>query len=59
VYVYREVQCLIDMAVITKVGDGSNSLFWKDWWLNGIGIKDVAPAIFKMGPQKNQEQEKS
>jgi hypothetical protein len=50
--VCREVQCLIDMAFITKVGDGSNSLFWKDRWLNGRGIKDIAPAVFDSVPKR-------
>jgi hypothetical protein len=48
----QEVQCLIDMAVITKVGDGSNSLFWKDRWLNGRGIKDIRPAVFDLVPKR-------
>jgi hypothetical protein len=26
----KEVQSLIDMAVDTMVGDGSNTYFWKD-----------------------------
>jgi hypothetical protein len=40
------------MAVITKVGDGSNSLFWKDRWLNGRGIKGIAPAVFDLVPKR-------
>jgi hypothetical protein len=40
------------MAVITKVGDGSNSLFWKDRWLNGRGIKDIAPAVYDLVPKR-------
>jgi hypothetical protein len=42
----------MDMAVITKVGDGSNSLFWKDRWLNGRGIKDIAPTVFNLVPKR-------
>jgi hypothetical protein len=40
------------MAVITKVGDGSNRLFWKDQWLNGRGVKDIAPAIYGLVPKR-------
>jgi hypothetical protein len=40
------------MAVITKVGDGSNILFWKDRWLNGRRIRDIAPTIFDLVPKR-------
>jgi hypothetical protein len=50
--VYKEVQCLFNMAVITKEGDGSNSLFWKDWWLNGRGIKDIEHAVYDLVPKR-------
>jgi hypothetical protein len=47
-HVCKEVQSLINMAVVTTVGDGSNTLFWKDRWLNGKSIKDIAPYIYAM-----------
>jgi hypothetical protein len=40
------------MAVVTKVGDGSNTLFWKDKWLDGKRIKDIAPAVYAMIPNR-------
>jgi hypothetical protein len=40
------------MAVNTKVGDGSNTLFWKDRWLNGRGIKDIAPTVYGLVPKR-------
>jgi hypothetical protein len=40
------------MAVVTTVGDGSNTLFWKDRWLNGKSIKDIAPTIYAMVPAR-------
>jgi hypothetical protein len=52
IQVCREVQCLFDMADITKVGDGSNILFWKDRWLNGRRIRDIAPTIFDLVPKR-------
>jgi hypothetical protein len=52
VHVCKEVHSLIDMAVVTKVGDGSNTLFWKDRWLNGKRIKDIAPAVYAMVPKR-------
>jgi hypothetical protein len=40
------------MAVVTVVGDGSDSFFWKDRWLNGRKIKDIAPNIYAMVPRR-------
>jgi hypothetical protein len=39
------------MAVVTVVGDGSDTLFWKDRWLDGRKIKDIAPNINVMVPK--------
>ena len=44
--VSKEVDCLISMAVYTEVGDGANTLFWKDRWLAGKNIQELAPKIF-------------
>jgi hypothetical protein len=40
------------MAVVTTIGDGSSTLFWKDRWLNGKSIIGIAPAIFAMVPAR-------
>jgi hypothetical protein len=40
------------MAVNTQIGDGSNSLSWKDRWVLGQRIQDIAPLIFSMVPKK-------
>lgn len=34
------VQSLMAVAVFTRVGNGANTLFWQDRWINGKGIKD-------------------
>jgi hypothetical protein len=47
-HVCKEVQSLINMTVVTTVGDGSNTLFLKFRWLNGKSIKDIAPYIYAM-----------
>jgi hypothetical protein len=31
--------------VITRIGNGANTLFWSDKWLNGAGIRDIAPEV--------------
>jgi hypothetical protein len=41
-----------DMAVVTVIGDGSNTLFWKDKWLQGKRIKEIAPAVYDMVPKR-------
>jgi hypothetical protein len=48
----REVQSLIDMAVVTVIGDGSDTLFWKDRWFDGRKIQDIAPNIYAMVPKR-------
>jgi hypothetical protein len=42
------VEALFYMAVSTNAGDGFNSLFWKDNWILGRWIQDIAPLIFSM-----------
>jgi hypothetical protein len=46
------VQNLIVVAVTTKLSDGANTLFWKDRWLDGRCIRDIAPAMFDMVPMR-------
>jgi hypothetical protein len=46
------------MAVVTKVGDGSNTMFWKDRWLNGKRIKDIAPVVYDMVPKRTRNKRK-
>jgi hypothetical protein len=40
------------MAVITEIGDGSNSLCWKDRWIFGQRVQDIVPLILSMVPNK-------
>ena len=52
IQVSKEAAGLISVAVITEVGNGSNTLFWKDKWLDGKGIQDIAPLIFALIPKQ-------
>jgi hypothetical protein len=36
------------MAVVTEVGDGKNTLFWTDRWLNGQSLSRVVPHLFSI-----------
>jgi hypothetical protein len=40
------------MAVVTVIGDGANTLFWKDKWHQGKRIKEIAPAVYDMVPKR-------
>jgi hypothetical protein len=48
----KEVQSLIDMAMVTVIGDGTNTYFWKDKWLDGKRIKEIAPTLYAMVPKR-------
>lgn len=39
------------MAVITEVGDGANTFFWKDRWLAGKSIQELAPRVHALVPK--------
>jgi hypothetical protein len=39
------------MAVTSEVGDGTNTLFWKDKWLSDQSISGLAPLIANMIPK--------
>ena len=46
------VQALFSMAVETVVGDGTTTLFWKDRWLHGMRIEDLAPRLLSFIPER-------
>jgi hypothetical protein len=48
----KEVQSLIDMEVVTVVADGSNTYFWKDRWLNGKAVREIALTLAAMVPKR-------
>jgi hypothetical protein len=36
------------MDTYTQIGDGANTLLWKDKWLSGRSIQDLAPNLFAL-----------
>jgi hypothetical protein len=46
------VQALINIAVVSDLGDGNDILFWKDRWLNGRCIGEVAPEVLEHVPRR-------
>jgi len=53
IQVSREVAGLISVAVITEVGNGSNTLFWEDKWLDGKRIQDITPLVYALVPKSS------
>jgi hypothetical protein len=50
--VSKEVEGLLAKAVFSEVGNGANTLFWCDKWLNGRSIRDIAPSLFALVPKR-------
>jgi hypothetical protein len=40
------------MVVASEVGDGCTTLFWKDRWLRGHRIEELAPHLSALVPRK-------
>jgi hypothetical protein len=39
---------LLSMAVVTKVGDGASTLFWKDRRLEGKNVQEIGPHVYAL-----------
>ena len=46
------MKSLFDLALVSEVGDGSNTLFWCDRWLLGQLLVDLAPHLCAMVPKR-------
>jgi hypothetical protein len=46
------VEALINVAVVSQLGDGHDILFWKDRWLNGRCIGEMAPEVLEHVPKR-------
>ena len=40
-----EVRCLFHASANFEVGNGQRTLFWKDRWIAGSSVEDIAPAL--------------
>jgi hypothetical protein len=36
------------MVMQTKVGNGANTIFWKDRWIQGQRVVDIAPRLLQV-----------
>lgn len=41
----RESPQLYNAATHVTIGDGTSTLFWKDQWLDGLTVQDLAPSL--------------
>jgi hypothetical protein len=41
-------------SVVVTMGNGTSMLFWEEHWLNGQGIKELAPDLVTTVPAKHQ-----
>jgi hypothetical protein len=41
----KEMDCLLSMAVVTEIGDGAKTFFWKDRWVSGKNVQEIAPRV--------------
>ncbi|EAZ03574.1 hypothetical protein OsI_25711 [Oryza sativa Indica Group] len=50
----RDIQ-LFQACNKIQIGDGKKFFFWKDNWLEGLCLKDIAPNLFKLAKRKNRD----
>jgi hypothetical protein len=46
IQVPKKARAFFDEVVFTEVGDETHTKFWKDKWLQGKKIADLAPRLF-------------
>jgi hypothetical protein len=46
--IQQHVRQFFNLSVFSVVGNGTNTLFWLDKWLNENAINDIAPAVVYM-----------
>jgi hypothetical protein len=47
-----KVKAFFSIALVTEIGNGASTLFWKDRWLHGRCIKDLAPRLVEVVPRR-------
>jgi len=52
IQVPHNAEALFKMAVDHIVGNGASTLFWKDRWIDGQTIEEVASNLFKAIPKR-------
>jgi hypothetical protein len=47
-----KAQAFFLVAMQTEVGNGANTLFWQDRWINGQRVADIAPRLLAAIPKR-------
>jgi hypothetical protein len=50
--VSKVVDNLFSIAVVSEIGDGASTLFWKDRWLHGQNLEQLVPSLFVRVPTR-------
>jgi hypothetical protein len=48
----KQAKAFYEMAVEVTVGNGENTKFWKDKWLQGKSVADLAPNLLRVIPKR-------
>ena len=52
-----EVQAFFKASTFTIIGDGRNTLFWEDQWIDGEAIRDIAPCLHQQVPRQTRSRQ--
>jgi hypothetical protein len=52
IQVPNKCQAFFSIAMETEIGDGTNTLFWRDRWLHGQRVEDFAPRLLATIPKR-------
>lgn len=50
--IHPQVRKFFAISVVLSVGNGANTLFWSDRWLEGCAVSEVAPDVFQKVDKK-------
>lgn len=52
IQVPSKAESFFSAVLTTEIGNGSNTLFWTDRWINGRRVSDIAPRLFSIIPKR-------
>lgn len=50
--VHQNAVALFNIAIVSHVGNGANTLFWSDKWFFGCSLDEIAPSVVAAVPSK-------